>query len=314
MEDNNSDNNTSDNNENPGPEFDIEQVRKQFSALDDTRQIPLNNAAGSLVYQGAIDSLSSDSEIIVSVLYHEASITACVALAKSLNYDHKMLDFEALRGLLTPKTRVVCYSHVNNVLGTIHPVRAVADLVRSIPGALLCVDGVACAPHRPIDVNALDVDFYTISWYKAFGSHYAQLYGRRSAHQRRLDVKLGLGMNCFELEGRLVPIVRYLSRLGFRENVARHEADISLPLLEYLCSSNGEQLYTLYGEKTADPTKRVSCISFAVNGHPERRDRVRDPRHVGLSHGLRQLPLPPDRSRRAWSRSGRHYSLQFGPL
>lgn len=52
------------------------------------------------------------------------------------------------------------------MLGTIYDIRAIADEVHTIPGALLCVDGVAFAPHREVDVKALGVDFYAFSWYK----------------------------------------------------------------------------------------------------------------------------------------------------
>lgn len=52
------------------------------------------------------------------------------------------------------------------MLGNIHNIRAIADEVHKIPGARLCVDGVALAPHREVDVKDLDVDFYAFSWYK----------------------------------------------------------------------------------------------------------------------------------------------------
>ena len=52
------------------------------------------------------------------------------------------------------------------MLGTIHDVTKIADMVHTIPGAKLCVDGVALAPHREVDVKALGVDFYAFSWYK----------------------------------------------------------------------------------------------------------------------------------------------------
>lgn len=52
------------------------------------------------------------------------------------------------------------------MLGTIHDVRKIAEMVHTVPGAKLCVDGVALAPHREVDVKALGVDFYAFSWYK----------------------------------------------------------------------------------------------------------------------------------------------------
>lgn len=64
------------------------------------------------------------------------------------------------------------------MLGTINPIRAIADLAHH-NGSLICVDGVAYAPHRRVDVQALDVDFYAFSLYKTYGPHQALLYGRR---------------------------------------------------------------------------------------------------------------------------------------
>lgn len=76
------------------------------------------------------------------------------------------LTADNLRPLLSNKTKLVTCTHTSNILGTIHDIKAIADEVHKIPGALLCVDGVAFAPHREVDVKALGVDFYSFSWYK----------------------------------------------------------------------------------------------------------------------------------------------------
>ncbi|KJZ74013.1 hypothetical protein HIM_06681 [Hirsutella minnesotensis 3608] len=235
--------------------------------------------------------LNADSEMIVSVLCHEAGATAWVALATRLgisikwwtpaggmgnNKDPK-LSLETLRPLLSPKTRLVCCGHVSNITGTIEPIRELADLVHTIPGALLVVDGVAWAPHRPIDVKQLGVDFYVFSWYKVFGPHIAQIYARRSVQQRYmtslnhyfmdsspLSVKLGLGNSCIELEHSVTPIITYLEdHVGWNSIIA-HEQIITAHLLEYL--RDNPDLYTIYGSQTSDPNMRVSLISFSVNG------------------------------------------------
>ena len=77
-----------------------------------------------------------------------------------------MLTPENLRPLLSKKTRFVACTHTSNVLGGIHDIKAIAQEVHTVPGALLCVDGVALAPHRGVDVKELGVDFYSFSWYK----------------------------------------------------------------------------------------------------------------------------------------------------
>ncbi|KAJ5117105.1 aminotransferase [Penicillium atrosanguineum] len=236
-------------------------------------------------------NLNADSEIIVSVLCHEAGVTAWVALAKSLgisikwwmpaggmgnNRDPK-LDLETLRPLLSPKTRLVCCGHVSNITGTIEPIKEIVDLVHKIPDALISVDGVAWAPHRPIDVKDLGVDFYIFSWYKVFGPHIAQVYARRGVQKRyltslnhyffdptALHVRLGLGNSCIELEHAVTPIISYLvDQVGW-DSLIMHEQVITAEILGYLTAH--PDLYTVYGSQSANPDVRVSLISFTANG------------------------------------------------
>lgn len=131
-------------------------------------------------------NLPPGSEIIISSLDHEANVSPWVRLAKIHNYTVKwwpappasathaspspVLTPENLKPLLSKKTALVTCTHASNVLGTIHDVKKIADTVHTIPGAKLCVDGVALAPHREVDVKALGVDFYAFSWYKVRAS------------------------------------------------------------------------------------------------------------------------------------------------
>lgn len=226
--------------------------------------------------------------MVVSNLCHEASAAAWISLAKDLNIaikwwtpppgDDPSLSLETLRPLLTAKTRIVTCNHVSNVVGTVHPIRQVADMVHRIPGAILIVDGVAWAPHRPIDVKALDVDFYCFSWYKVFGPHIAQLYGRRDAQKRvlagishyflsdmpGLDWRLRLGTNTFELEEALVPIARYLQHEVGWEKIIAQEVVLQETLLSHL--RHQPERFRIFGERTSDPEKRVSVITFEVIG------------------------------------------------
>ena len=76
------------------------------------------------------------------------------------------LDPAVLKTLLSEKTRLVACTHTSNILGTISDIKHIAQTVHTVPGALLCVDAVAYAPHREVDVKELEVDFYAFSWYK----------------------------------------------------------------------------------------------------------------------------------------------------
>lgn len=79
-------------------------------------------------------------------------------------------SLDTLETLLTPTTALVALTHVSNLLGEVVDVGAVVKLVRAkAPRARVVVDGVAYAPHRAVDVEAWDVDWYAFSSYKVCG-------------------------------------------------------------------------------------------------------------------------------------------------
>ena len=121
-------------------------------------------------------------EIIVSAIDHEANIASWVdlaarqklvlkwwlpnAAAPDAKTNPKLLA-EDLAALLSPKTRLVSFTHTSNILGSIHDVKTLAKLAHdNNPKTLVVVDAVAYAPHRKVDVKDLGVDFYSFSWYK----------------------------------------------------------------------------------------------------------------------------------------------------
>lgn len=120
--------------------------------------------------------LEPGTEIILSKLDHEANIAAWLQMAEwrgvtvkwwgSADTQNPQLDCDVLKTLLSAKTRFVACTHASNVLGTINDIKKIAQLVHTMPNALLCVDAVAYAPHREIDVKELGADFYAFSWYK----------------------------------------------------------------------------------------------------------------------------------------------------
>ena len=92
------------------------------------------------------------------------------------------LDLDTFEAALGPRTRHVAVGLASNAVGTINPVRAMADRAHAA-GATISVDAVHYAPHGPIDVRELDCDYLLASAYKFFGPHVGILYGKRD----RLD-------------------------------------------------------------------------------------------------------------------------------
>ena len=129
----------------------------------------------------------ADDEIIVTEQDHEANVGAWRRLEefglviKEWPVDRKTgaLQDGALEKLLTDKTRLIALTHCSNVCSIVHDIPAIVKKAHA-KGALVFIDGTAYAPHFPIDVKALDVDFYVFSLYKVCGPHQSVLYGKRA--------------------------------------------------------------------------------------------------------------------------------------
>jgi cysteine desulfurase/selenocysteine lyase len=93
--------------------------------------------------------------------------------------DDGLLDLDALDAALARRPKIVAVAHVSNVLGTVNPIAEIAQRAHAA-GALVVVDGMQAVPHMPVDVGALDVDFYAWTGHKAYGpTGIGVLHGRR---------------------------------------------------------------------------------------------------------------------------------------
>ena len=132
-------------------------------------------------------SINSGDEIIVTNCDHEANIGPWQRLCEergatlrvwSVDPSSLELELKDLDALLNSRTRYVAMTHASNILGSVNPVAEVARRVHAV-GGKLCVDAVAYAPHRLVDVQASGADYYVFSFYKVFGPHFAVLWGHR---------------------------------------------------------------------------------------------------------------------------------------
>jgi cysteine desulfurase / selenocysteine lyase len=131
-------------------------------------------------------TLKPGDEVVISWMEHHSNIVPwqliCEQTGARLRVapinDHGELVMEELAQILSDRTKIVAVAHVSNSLGTINPVREIAELAHA-RGAVLLVDGAQAAPHLPIDVQALGCDFYVLSGHKMYGpTATGLLYGR----------------------------------------------------------------------------------------------------------------------------------------
>ncbi|GFN11583.1 putative aminotransferase [Aspergillus tubingensis] len=234
----------------------------------------------------ALDFQHGD-ELIVSKLNHEANSAPWDRIARRLGLTVKwwgasdplnpICDPSELKQLMSEKTRLVACPHASNITGSITNVKEIAKVVHQAPRALLCVDGVALAPHRQVDVKDLDVDFYAFSWYKVYGPHIAQLYASSRIHDQinplchyfksteTLDLRLNLASANYELTQSIPRVLEYFGSdfSATWDEIATYEEKLQEILLDFLRSNDR---VTIHGEPSANKDLRVPVISFTVKG------------------------------------------------
>jgi len=266
--------------------------RAEEIAFASSSTVALQNLAKSMRGQ-----FKPGDEVIVTVSDHESNIGPWTTLEefgvtlKFWNIDPERLElkFDDLQSLLSDRTKLVAVTYVSNILGTINPIADIAKLVHSAD-AKLCVDAVAFAPHRAIDVAALDVDYLVFSLYKVFGPHFAVLYGKYDLlreldnlyhyfyGKEKVPAKLEPGNASYELAYASIGIVDYLAELAeqvdgagsTRDKIVRafdritlYENAIAERLLAYLRSRSDCRIL---GFENGSDERRVPTISFVVDG------------------------------------------------
>ena len=140
----------------------------------------------NLVAHGFRSLLGPGDEVVVSQLEHHSNLVPWQMLAQhtgaTLRYIPILadgsLDLDEAQRLINPKTKLLAFNHISNALGTVNPVAKLTEWAHAV-GACVVVDGAQGLPHRPVDVQAMGVDFYAGSAHKMYGpTGTGMLYGR----------------------------------------------------------------------------------------------------------------------------------------
>ncbi len=233
----------------------------------------------------------SGDEVITTIMEHHSNFVPwqqmCLergARMRVVGINEKgELDLEELKNMLNEKTRLVALTHVSNVLGTINPVKEIVALAHSHAVPVL-VDGAQGVSHLPVDVEALDCDFYCFSGHKLYAPMgTGVLYGKEKYLEEMPPYQLGgemikdvyLDHTTFNelpfkfeagtpnVEGvmGLQAATAYLSGLGM-ENIAAYEDQLLRYASEKLSAIDGLKFYGTSAHK-------ASLISFLIgNIHP----------------------------------------------
>ncbi len=238
-------------------------------------------------------TLRSGDEILITDLEHHSNIIPWQMAARDRGVTVRSvpvardgrLDLAAFDRLLGPRTRVVAFAHVSNVLGTILPVAQLSARARQV-GAVVVVDGAQAAPHLPLDMPALGCDFYVFSSHKMLGpTGIGVLWGRREALEALEPTRGGGEMikevwidhaRWNDLPWRFEPgtppiaeavgltaAIEYLEKLGM-ERVTEHERALARQAVEQLGAIPG---VTVFGPPAT--VDRGAVVAFSVDGlHP----------------------------------------------
>lgn len=235
--------------------------------------------------------LHEGDEVILTVMEHHSNIVPWQFLRERTGIvikvvpmdDAGLLDLEAYEQLFTPHTRLVCVAQVSNVLGTINPVKQMAQIAHA-HGAHILVDGAQSVPHFAVDVQDLDCDFLVFSGHKVYGpTGIGVLYGRESLLDQmppyqgggemiarvsfdrttyeRLPFKFEAGTPDYVGSHALAVALNYVSHLGM-DQIHAHETDLTRYAMEQMQLIPQMHLFGTTQDKDA-------VISFNVgNIHP----------------------------------------------
>ncbi|MDZ5606712.1 cysteine desulfurase SufS [Bacillus pseudomycoides] len=253
------------------------------------------------------ENVKEGDEIVISYMEHHSNIIPWQQVAKKTGATLKYLplqpdgtiSIEDARQTITPNTKIVSIMYVSNVLGTINPVKEIAEIAHQ-NGAIMVVDGAQSTPHMKVDVQDLNCDFYALSAHKMCGpTGVGVLYGKKELLDNMEPVEFGGEMIDFvdlqdstwkELPWKFeagTPIIGnaiglgaaidFLEEIGL-DNIEKHEHELAQYALERLSEVDG---VTIYG-----PKHRAGLVTFNIDEvHPHDVATVLDVEGIAVRAG-----------------------------
>jgi len=244
----------------------------------------------TVAYAWGLAELGPGDEIVLTEMEHHGSLVTWQQIGKRTGADVKFvridddgrLDMEHARELITDDTEMVAAVHVSNTLGTINPVADLADIAHDHE-ALYFVDGAQAVPNMPVDVEAIDADFYAFSGHKMAGpTGIGCLYGKRhllaemqpylyggmmiekvtfdDSTWHELPWKFEAGTPVIAQGIALAEAADYLDDIGL-ETIARHENALAQYAMERFAEYDDVDVY---GPPRGE--ERAGLVSFNLDG------------------------------------------------
>jgi cysteine desulfurase/selenocysteine lyase len=250
-------------------------------------------AINLVAYTWGLDNVGPGDTIVVTQMEHHSNVVSWQLLANrvgaQLEYvpidDEGLLDLDALDALLAREPKLVALAHVSNVVGTINPVADVVARARAA-GAVTLVDGAQAVPQIPVDLAAIDADFYVWTAHKVYGptglgilhgrpslleampafiggGHMISSVGDQESTWAEIPAKFEAGTSPIVGAVGMGAAVDWLQAIGM-DRVRAHELDLLAYALDRLTEIPG---LTVHGPR--DPEGRGALISFALDyAHP----------------------------------------------
>ncbi|OLZ42292.1 cysteine desulfurase [Natrinema saccharevitans] len=229
-------------------------------------------AENLVAYSWGLNELGAGDEIVLTEMEHHASLVTWQQIGKRTGADVKYvrvtdegrLDMDHASEIITDDTAMVSAVHVSNTLGTVNPVTDLVDIAHD-HDALAFIDGAQAVPNRPVDVAAIDADFYAFSGHKMAGpTGIGALYGKREILEEmqpylyggdmitkvtfedstwnELPWKFEAGTPQIAEAVGLVAAIDYLEDIGM-ERIEAHEEELARYAYEQLDAEPGIEIY-----------------------------------------------------------------------